>query len=155
MARQIYAKDVSFNAYSRTHRESHDGIAYIDLDKVCSCIACSEPLMLAELTRHKGPREDYKKGHRLMKRLAEMSNLKAYIIWYHEELERVYRVSVQKISPNYSKIQHCSWEQWLSFLATFQVKHYPSCTRKEIFKKKINSLTPEQQKDYADILPLR
>ena len=50
MARQIYAKDVSFNAYSYTHRESHDGIAYIDLDKVCCCIACSEPLFLAELT---------------------------------------------------------------------------------------------------------
>ncbi len=152
MARQIYAKDVSFNAYSYTHRESHDGIAYIDLDKVCCCIACSEPLFLAELTRHKQEREDYKKGHRLIKRLAEKSGLNAYIIWYHEEQQRVYRVSVQKISPNYSKVMSCSWEEWISFLAKFQVKHYKDCTRKNIFLKKINSLTEAQKKDYAEIL---
>ena len=152
MARQIYAKDVSFNAYSLTHRESHDGIAYIDIDKVGCCIACSEPLFLAELTRHKEGREDYKKGHRLIKRLAEKAGLNAYIIWFHEENKRVYRVHVRKVSPSYSKIMSCSWEEWISFLASFQVKHYSSCTRKEIFKKKINSLTPAQQKDYAKIL---
>ena len=40
-----------------THRESHDGIAYIDIDKVGCCIACSEPLFLAELTRHANKKE--------------------------------------------------------------------------------------------------
>ena len=152
MARQIYAKDVSFNAYSHTHRESHDGIAYMDVDKVGCCIACLEPLFLAELTRHKEAREDYTKGHRLIKRLAEKANLNAYIVWFHEELERVYKVTVRKVSPSYSKIMSCSWEEWLSFLASFQVKHYPSCTRKDLFMKKINSLTDAQKKDYAKIL---
>ena len=152
MARQIYAKNVTFNAYSLTHRESHDGIAYIDLDKVGCCIACSEPLFLAELTRHKGSREDYKKGHRLMQRMAEKAFMKAYIVWYHEENDRVYKVSAQKISPGYSKIQHCSWEDWISFLASYQVKHFPDCQRKDLFMKKIKSLTPAQQKDYAEIL---
>ena len=152
MARQIYAKDVSFNAYSHTHRESHDGIAYMDVDKVGCCIACLEPLFLAELTRHKEAREDYTKGHRLIKRLAEKANLNAYIVWFHEELERVYKVTVRKVSPSYSKIMSCSWEEWLSFLASFQVKHYPSCTRKDLFMKKINTLTDAQKKDYAKIL---
>ena len=46
MAREIYAKDVKFTAYSYTHRESHDGIAMMDVDKVCCCIACNEPLFL-------------------------------------------------------------------------------------------------------------
>ena len=152
MARQIYAKDVSFNAYSHTHRESHDGIAYMDVDKVGCCIACLEPLFLAELTRHKEAREDYTKGHRLIKRLAEKANLNAYIVWFHEELERVYKVTVRKVSPSYSKIMSCSWEEWLSFLASFQVKHYPSCTRKDLFMKKINTLTDAQKRDYAKIL---
>ena len=155
MARQIYAKDVSFNAYSTTHRSSHDAIAYIDVDKCACCIACSEPLFLAELTRHKGPREDYKKGHRLLKRLGELSGLNAYIIWYHEENKQVYKVSVKKINPNYSKIQHCSWETWISFLASFQVKHFPECNRKELFLKKVKTLTPSQQKDYEKILHSR
>ena len=96
MARQIYAKNVTFNAYSLTHRESHDGIAYIDLDKVGCCIACSEPLFLAELTRHKGPREDYKKGHSMIKQLAEMSGLNAYIVWFYEENKRVYKNRKEK-----------------------------------------------------------
>ena len=139
-----------FYAYSLTRRKP-DLIAILR-DKVGCCIACSEPLFLAELTRHKEGREDYKKGHRLIKRLAEKAGLNAYIIWFHEENKRVYRVHVRKVSPSYSKIMSCSWEEWISFLASFQVKHYPSCTRKEIFKKKINSLTPAQQKDYAKIL---
>lgn len=152
MAREIYAKDVKFTAYSYTHRESHDGIAMMDVDKVSCCIACNKPLFIAETTRHRGPREDYKKGHSMIKQLAEMSGLNAYIVWYYEENERVYKLAVRKVSPGYSNIQSCSWEQWLSFLAKFQVKHYPSCTRKEIFKKKLNTLTPEQKKDYAEIL---
>ena len=152
MAREIYAKDVKFTAYSYTHRESHDGIAMMDVDKVSCCIACNKPLFIAETARHRGPREDYKKGHSMIKQLAEMSGLNAYIVWYYEENERVYKLAVSKVSPSYSNIQSCSWEQWLSFLAKFQVKHYPSCTRKEIFKKKLNTLTPEQKKDYAEIL---
>ena len=49
MAREIYAKDVKFTAYSYTHhRESHDGIAMMDVDKVSCCIACNEPLFIAE-----------------------------------------------------------------------------------------------------------
>ena len=152
MTREIYCKDVKFSAYSLTHRESHDCIAMMDVDKVSTCIACNKPLFLAETARHKGIREDYKKGHSMIKQLAEMSKLNAYIIWYHEENDRVYKVSVKKISPNYSKIQHCSWEEWISFLAQFQVKHYPSCTRQEIFKKKLNTLTPSQLRDYAKIL---
>ena len=88
MAREIYCKDVKFSAYSHTHRESHDGIAMMDVDKVSCCIACNEPLFLAELTRHKGPREDYKKGHRLMQRMAEKASMKAYIVWFHEENEQ-------------------------------------------------------------------
>ena len=152
MAREIYAKDVKFTAYSYTHRESHDGIAMMDVDKVSCCIACNKPLFIAETARHRGPREDYKKGHSMIKQLAEMSGLNACIVWYYEENKRVYKLAVRKVSPGYSNIQSCSWEQWLSFLAKFQVKHYPSCTRKEIFKKKINSLTPEQKKDYAEIL---
>jgi len=152
MAREIYAKDVKFTAYSYTHREAHNAIAMMDVDKVACCIACNKPLFIAETTRHRGPREDYKKGHSMIKQLAEMSGLNAYIVWYYEENERVYKLAVRKVSPSYSNIQNCSWEQWLSFLAKFQVKHYPSCTRKEIFKKKLNTLTPEQKKDYAEIL---
>ena len=152
MTRQIYCKDVKFSAYSHTHRESHDGIAMMDVDKVSCCIACNEPLFLAETARHKGSREDYFKGHRMIKRLAEMSGLKAYIIWYHEKNERVYKVSVKKISPSYSKIQTCSWKEWVSFLATFQVKHFKDCPRQQIFLNKINSLTFDEKADYAEIL---
>ena len=152
MAREIYAKDVKFTAYSYTHRESHDGIAMMDVDKVATCIGCNKPLLLAETAKHRGSNEDYKKGHRLMQRMAEKASMKAYIVWYHEEQDRVYKVSVQKISPGYSKIQHCSWEDWISFLASYQVKHFPDCQRKGLFMKKIKSLTPAQQKDYAEIL---
>ena len=90
----------------------------MDVDKCACCIACSEPLFLAELTRHKGPREDYKKGHRLLKDWRELSGLNAYIIWYHEENKQVYKVSSKKSITNYSEIQSCSWEQWISFLAS-------------------------------------
>ena len=62
---------------------------------------------------------------------------------------------IKKINPNYSKIQHCSWETWISFLASFQVKHFPECSRKELFLKKVKSLTPSQQKDYEKILHSR
>ena len=152
MAREIYCKDVKFSAYSHTHRESHNGIAMMDVDKVSCCIACNEPLFLAETARHKGSREDYFKGHRMIKRLAEKASLNAYIIWYHEKDQRVHKVSVQKISPGYSKIQTCSWKQWVSFLATFQVRHFPQCERKSLFMKKINSLTFDEKADYAEIL---
>ena len=152
MAREIYCKDVKFSAYSHTHRESHDGIAMMDVDKVSCCIACNEPLFIAETARHRGPSEDYKKGHKMIKRLAEKASLNAYIIWYHEKDQRVYKVTVQKISPSYSKKQTCSWKQWVSFLASFQVKHFKDCPRKELFMKKINNLTFDEKTDYAEIL---
>jgi len=152
MARDIYGKNVKFTAYSYTHREAHDCIAMMDVDKVACCIACNKPLFLGETTRHKGPREDYKKGHSMIKQLAEMSGLNAYIIWYEEEKERVYRLTVRKVFPNYSNLQSCSFEQWISFLAKFQVKHFPDCKRKDIFRNKLKTLTPSQLKDYAEIL---
>jgi len=152
MAREIYAKDVKFTAYSYTHRESHDGICMMDVDKVATCIACNKPLFIAETAKHKGSREDYKKGHSMIKQLAEMSGLNAYIVWYKVENERVYRLSVRKVFPNYTNIQSCNWEQWISFLAKFQVKHFPNCKRKDIFRNKLKNLTPTQLKDYAEIL---
>ena len=152
MTRQIYCKDVKFSAYSLTHRASHDGIAMMDVDKIACCIACNEPLFIGETARHKGSREDYFKGHRMIKRLAEMSGLKAYIIWYHEKDEKVYKVTVQKVSPSYSKKQTCDWKQWVSFLASFQVKHFKDCSRKPLFLKKINSLTFDEKADYAENL---
>ena len=152
MAREIYAKDVKFTAYSYSHRESHDGIAMMDVDKVSCCIACNEPLFLAETARHKGFREDHRKGHTMIKKLAEKASLNAYIIWYHEQNNRVHKLDVQKISPSYSKIQTCTWPQWVSFLASFQVKHFPQCERKGLFMKKINSLTFDEKRDYAEIL---
>ena len=152
MAREIYCKDVKFSAYSHTHRESHDGIAMMDVDKVATCIGCNKPLFLAETAKHRGSKEDYHKGHSMIKQLATMSGLNAYIIWYHVNNQRVHKVSAQKISPGYSKIQTCSWKQWVSFLATFQVRHFPQCERKGLFMKKINSLTFDEKADYAEIL---
>jgi len=153
MARQIYANDVDFSAYSITHRNSHDGIAMVDIDKVCCCISCLKPLFLAELCRHKGNLEDYKKKHYSTKELARMAGLPAYLIWYHTTKDKVvYKVSVKKINPSYSEIQHCTWKQWVSFLASRQVKHFKDCPRQEIFLNKLKTLTPEQLKDYAEIL---
>ena len=117
MAREIYAKDVKFTAYSYTHRESHDGIAMMDVDKVSCCIACNKPLFIAETARHRGPREDYKKGHSMIKQLAEMSGLNAYIVWYYEENNRVYKLAVQKVSPSYSNIQSLQLGAVVKFLS--------------------------------------
>ena len=154
MARQIYTNDVDFSAYSLEHRKSHGGIAMVDIDKVASCISCLKPLFLAELCRHKGTNEDYKKKHYSTKELARMAGLPGYVIWYHEGANRkVYKLSVRKITPEYSKIQHCSWDQWVSFLASRQVKHFKDCPRQEIFLNKLKNLTPEQLQDYAEILP--
>ena len=153
MIKQIYCKDVKFSDYSLSHRHnSHAAIAMMDVDKVATCIGCNKPLLLAETAKHRGPREDYFKGHSMIKQLAEMSGLNAYLIWYKVNKSQVDKIYVKKVFPKYSKLQNCTWEEWVSFLASFQVKHYPDCPRKDIFMNKVNSLTFEQKKDYAEIL---
>jgi|TARA_R110000744_G_scaffold279374_1_gene391631 hypothetical protein len=155
MAREIYCNSVTFSKYSLWHRQLHAGVAMIDCDKICICIACNEPLFLAELVMDVG--QQYKKGHTTTKKLAIKANIPAYIIWYKVENDIIKSFKVKRIAPTYqngydSKPIDYHPDQWLQYLEHKQVEHYPECTRKDIFLTKIKSLEVTKRKAYAPIL---
>ena len=129
----------------------------MDVDKVSCCIACNEPLFLAETVKHNG--QELIKGHSMIRQLAIKSGLPAFIIWYKlvgDEMPLY--VYVKKIAPDYkdgytSDPIKLNPDQWLQFLEHKQVEHYPHCAKQSFFDKKLTQdPVANRRKAFAPIL---
>ena len=148
-----------FSRYSEWHRnQTHNGLAMMDVDKVECCIACNEPLLLAETVKENN--QGYKKGHSMTRQLAIKANLPAFIVWYKFIGDMPAYVLVKKIAPDYkggfsSAPVRYSFDQWLNYLEHKQVEHYPHCPKKDLFIKKISKdFSLKKNRIYAPILPI-
>ena len=156
MVKQVYFKDVKFSGYSNWHRQQHNLIAMSDCDKVSICNSCLTPLFLAETVFNNN--QGWNKPHKVTKKLADMSGIPAFIIWYKLEEDVLKFVDVKKISPNYpggysSDPKRLDPDQWLEYLEYKQVEHYPSCKNQELFIKKLKEdPIANTRKAYASIL---
>ena len=155
MAREIYCNDVKFSQYSLWHRSQHNGIAMVDIDKIATCCACSEPLFLAETVRYVN--QGFKKGHSVTKNLAIKAGLPAFIIWYRMVGNMFMGVKVKRIAPDYkngysSEPIDYTADQWLQYLEYKQLQHYPNCKKKSIFLEKIKDPRIKHRRAYAPIL---
>jgi hypothetical protein len=87
-----------------------------------------------------------------------MAGIPAYIVWYKLIGEMMMFIHVKKIAPDYkdgysSEPIKLDPEQWLEFLEYQQVKHYPHCTKKELFDKKLREdMRANRRKAFAPIL---
>ena len=98
--KEIYCNDVKFSQYSLWHRQqTHSCVAMMDVDKVECCMACNEPLFLAETVKFVG--QDLKKGHSMIRQLAIKAGLPAFLLWYHFVGEMPMWVYVKKINEKY------------------------------------------------------
>ena len=158
MVKKVYFKDVKFSGYSSWHRKEHGSIAMSDIDKVSVCNACLEPLFIAETVYNNG--QDFIKPHKITKRLAEMSGIPGFVIWYKLVGEMLLFLHVKKIAPDYpggysSEPKRLSPSQWLEYLEFKQVQHFPNCKNKELFIKKLKEDPRARiRKAYETILPI-
>jgi len=157
MVKPVYFKDVKFTGYSNWHRtQTHNCLGFSDIDQVSTCNACLEPLFLAETVFNNG--QDFKKPHKIIKRLAEMSGLPAFILWYKLIGDMMIHIHVKKIAPNYpggynSEPKMLDPDHWLQYLEFKQVQHFPNCKNKELFLKKLREdPRANRRKAYAPIL---
>ena len=156
MVKQVYFKGVKFSGYSNWHRQQHNLLGFSDIDQVSTCNACLKPLFLAETVFNNG--QGWNKPHKVTKQLAEMAGIPAYIVWYKLVGEMMIHVHVKKIAPDYkdgysSEPQLLDPDHWLQFLEYQQVKHFPDCTKKELFKKKLKEdQRANRRKAFAPIL---
>ena len=129
----------------------------MDVDKVSCCIACNEPLFLAETV--KDVSQERKKGHSMIRQLAIKSGLPAFIIWYKlvgDEMPLF--VHVKKIAPDYkggyeSEPVKKSFDEWQAYLEHKQVEHFPNCRKKWLFIKKVKEDPIASKKEiYAPVL---
>ena len=87
-----------------------------------------------------------------------MAGIPAYIIWYKLVGEMMIHIHVKKIAPDYkngysSDPLMLDPDEWLQFLEYQQVKHYPDCPNKDLFKKKLKEdHRANRRKAFASIL---
>ena len=155
--KQIYCKDVLFSRYSEWHRnQTHNGLAMMDVDKVECCIACNEPLLLAETVKENN--QGYKKGHSMIRSLGLKAGLPTFIIWYHFVGEMPIHLKVKKIAPDYkngyeSEPKKISFDNWLAYLEFKQVEHFPKCKKQWLFIKKVKEdPIASKKRIYAPVL---
>ena len=160
MAKEIYCKDVKFSEYSCWHRQqTHNAVAMMDVDKVECCIACNEPLVLAETVKENN--QGYKKGHSMIRSLGLKAGIPTFLLWYHFIGEMPMWVKIKKIAPDYkngyeSEPERISFDQWLAYLEHKQVEHFPKCKKQWLFIKKVKEdPIARNKKIYAPILSLR
>ena len=129
----------------------------MDVDKVSCCIACNEPLFLAETV--KDNEQERIKGHSMIRKLAIKARLPAFIIWYKligDEMPLY--VHVKKIAPEYkngyeSPPEKKSFAEWLSYLEFKQIEHFPNCKKKWLFIKKVKEdPIASKKRIYAPVL---
>ena len=156
MVKQVYFKGVKFSGYSNLHRQQHNSLHFSDIDQVSACNACLKPLFLVETVFNNG--QGFKKPHKVTKKLAEMAGIPAFILWYKLVGEMMINFHVKKIAPDYpggygSEPKMIDPEKWLEYLEFKQVEHYPHCTNKELFIKKLKEdPRANRRKAYASIL---
>ena len=156
MVKQVYFKGVKFSGYSNWHRQQHNSLHFSDIDQVSCCNACLTPLFLVETVFNNG--QGYKKPHKVTKKLAEMAGIPAFILWYKLVGDMMINFHVKKIAPDYpggynSEPKMLDPDKWLEYLEFKQVEHYPHCTKKELFIKKLKEdPRANRRKAYASIL---
>ena len=156
MVKPVYFKDVKFSGYSTWHRQQHNCLGFSDIDQVSTCNACLEPLFLAETVFNNG--QDFKKPHKITKRLAEMAGIPAFLVWYKLCSEMMLFLHVKRIAPDYqngynSEPIRLDPDQWLQYLEHKQVEHFPKCPKQELFLKKLREDTrANRRRAFASIL---
>ena len=155
--KEIYCNDVKFSQYSLWHRQqTHSCVGMMAVDKGECCMACNEPLFLAETVKFVG--QDLKKGHSMIRQLAIKAGLPAFLLWYHFVGEMPMWVYVKKIAPDYkggyeSEPKKISYDSWLEYLETKQVQHFPKCKKQWLFIKKLKEdKIARNKRIYAPIL---
>lgn len=148
-------------SYSHWHRQFlpdlYDRIGHrfdvVDRDWTEYCHRCREPLVLVETVRDVG-QNLADKNTRVLRRLAELAGLDAYLVAYRvdrpkevqriiDEHEREVRrlelehpivgFRVRKLSPRVGPLVSMTPEQWAGFIAGIHVHHYRStCPRPEV-----------------------
>ena len=129
----------------------------MDLDKVSTCIACNEPLFLAETVMDNG--QERIKGHSMIRKLAIKASLPAFIIWYKIVGGQMpLYVYVKKIAPDYkggyeSEPVRKSFDEWQTYLEHKQVEHFPKCKKQWLFIKKVKEdPIASKKRIYAPVL---
>ena len=148
---------MKFSQYSLWHRQqTHNAVAMMDVDKVECCIACNEPLVLAETVKDVG--QETKKGHSMIRSLGLKSGLPTFLLWYRFTGDMPFYVKVKKIAPDYkggynSEPKRISFDSWLAYLEYKQVEHFPKCKKQWLFIKKVKEDSIASKKRiYAPIL---
>ena len=156
MVKQVYFKGVKFSGYSNWHRQQHNSLHFSDIDQVSCCNACLTPLFLVETVFNNG--QGFNKPHKVTKKLAEMAGIPAFVLWYKLVGDMMINFHVKKIAPDYpggysSEPKMLDPDQWLEYLEFKQVEHYPNCSRKDLFIKKLKEdPRANKRKAYASIL---
>jgi hypothetical protein len=156
MVKEVYFKNVKFSQYSTWHRQQHNCLNFSDIDQVSSCNACLTPLFLVETVFNND--QGFNKPHQITKKLAEMAGIPAFILWYHCVGDMMMNFHVKKIAPNYpggfcSEPKRITPDEWLQYLEYKQVEHFPKCTKKELFLKKLKQdHRANRRKAFAPIL---
>ena len=87
-----------------------------------------------------------------------MAGIEAYIVWYRCFGDMMMHFYIKKIAPDYpggysSEPRRITPDQMLQFLEHKQVQHFPKCTNKELFLKKLKEdPRANRRKAFASIL---
>ena len=156
MVKKVYFNDVKFSKYSEWHRQQHNLLNFSDIDQVSCCNACLLPLFLVETVFNNG--QQLIKPHKITKKLAEMAGIPAFILWYRTIGDMMMNFHVKKIAPDYpggynSEPKRITPDMWLSYLEFKQSEHFPKCSKKELFLKKLREdHRANRRKAFASIL---
>ena len=156
---------VTETPYSKWHRAQHDGVAYQDIDKVCICPACAEPLFIADTIYNLNgackPKPDWM--NRAYSHIAKMCGIPFFVVWYsvNEKKDReVYQIDVKQVYPKNTTIKSMAPDQWLQYIEYKVKQHIPGCSKKDYFLKRVTADTPgnknfKRRGDYVKILSHR
>jgi len=144
MARNEKYRKVLKTAYSKWHRNQHNGIAFTDIDKIAQCPACAKALFIGDLIFNKD--DSYKTKVFFTKsvylEISRALNIPYFEIYYTTvaraddgDLERL---SVRLIHPKQGDLWHLTLNQWQSYLEHKVIEHAPICQRKQYLLERIN-----------------
>jgi len=148
MARNQYY-DQKHTPVSAWHRSKHDGIALVDLDFLSICLACAEPLFIADTiyninNEFKGKSPWFQKPY---KSIAEKCGFPYFIIWYtvneiSEQIRPITEFHIKRIYPPGGKgIIKLTPDEMLQYLEYKVQQHIPTCSSKKYLLKRVTAIT--------------
>ncbi len=150
MARNQYYDVLSSTPYSYWHRSKHDGVSYLDLDKLAICPACAQPLLLADLIYN---RDNQFRGkapwlNRPYKFIAKAAGIPFFTVWYtvNENTENR-EITEFHIKNQLSQAQRLRLtpDRWLQYLEYKVQEHIPDCRSKEYLLKRVTAANEHNQ----------